>query len=147
MYSCGPPHMDVQEWDDQHEHTYSNYVRTQDVTLKTCRRRWMIGRNGERGSRISALAAGHDDDDDICLTSFLFFFFFIETVIHICCSATSSLTCKVIWWDGEYNDIFRRNKFIMTILPGLSFLLIALYSKLLLLTGYWPYVNRISLIK
>ena len=64
MYSCGPPHMDVQEWDDQHEHTYSNYVRTQDVTLKTCRRRWMIGRNCERGSRISALAARHDDDDD-----------------------------------------------------------------------------------
>ena len=25
----------------------------------------MIGRNGERGSRISALAAQHDDDDDI----------------------------------------------------------------------------------
>ena len=24
----------------------------------------MIGRNGERGSRISALAARHDDDDD-----------------------------------------------------------------------------------
>ena len=62
MYSCGPPHMDVQEWDDQHEHTYSNYVRTQDVTLKTCQRRWMIGRNGERGSRISALTARHDDD-------------------------------------------------------------------------------------
>ena len=42
----------------------SNYVRTQDVTLKTYRRRWMIGRNGERGSGISALAARHDDDDD-----------------------------------------------------------------------------------
>ena len=64
MYSRGPPHMDVQEWDDQHEPTYSNYVRTQDVTLKTCRRRWMIGRNGERGSGISALAVWHDDDDD-----------------------------------------------------------------------------------
>ena len=25
----------------------------------------MIGRNGERGSRISALAARHDDDDDV----------------------------------------------------------------------------------
>ena len=50
---------------DQHELTYSNYVRTQDVTLKTCRRRWMIGRSGERGSRISVLAARHDDDDDI----------------------------------------------------------------------------------
>ena len=68
MYSCGPPHMDVQEWDDQHEPTYSNYVRTQDVTLKTCRRRWMIGRNGERGSGISALAARHDDDDDMIYT-------------------------------------------------------------------------------
>ena len=33
-----PPHMDVQEWDDQHELTYSSYVRTRDVTLKTCRR-------------------------------------------------------------------------------------------------------------
>ena len=65
MYSCGPPHMDVQEWDDQHELTYSSYVRTRDVTLKTCRRRWMIGRNGERRSGISAQTARHDDDDDI----------------------------------------------------------------------------------
>ena len=49
--------MDVQKQDDQHELTYSNYVRTQDVTLKTCRRRGMIGRSGERGSGISVLAA------------------------------------------------------------------------------------------
>ena len=68
MYSCGPPHMDVQEWDDQHEPTYSSCVRTRDVTLKTCRRRWMIGRNGERRSGISTQAARHDDDDDdFCL--------------------------------------------------------------------------------
>ena len=53
MYPCGPQHMDVQKQDDQHELTYSNNVRTQDVTLKTCRRRWMIGRSGERGSGIS----------------------------------------------------------------------------------------------
>ena len=64
MYSCGPPHMDVQKQDDHHELTYSNYVRTRDVTLKTSRRRWMIGRSGERGSGISVLAARHDDDDD-----------------------------------------------------------------------------------
>ena len=31
----------------------------------------MIGRNGERGSRISALAARHDDDDDICCTPYI----------------------------------------------------------------------------
>ena len=53
-----------QKQDDQHELTYSNYVTTQDVTLKTCRRQWMIGRSGERGSGVSVLAARHDDDDD-----------------------------------------------------------------------------------
>ena len=44
--------------------TYSSYVMIRDVTPKTCRRRWMIGRRGERGSGISVLAARHDDDDD-----------------------------------------------------------------------------------
>ena len=63
MYSYGAPHMAVQKQDDQLELTYSNYVRTQDVTLKTCWRRWMIGRSGERGSGISVLVARHDDDD------------------------------------------------------------------------------------
>ena len=42
----------------------SSCVRTRDVTLKTYRRRWMIGRNGGRRSGISAQAARHDDDDD-----------------------------------------------------------------------------------
>ena len=32
---------------------YSSYVRIRDVALKTCRRRWMIRRSGERGSGIS----------------------------------------------------------------------------------------------
>ena len=50
--------------DDQLEHSYSSYVMIRDVTLKTCQRRWMIGRRGERGSGISVLAARHDDDDD-----------------------------------------------------------------------------------
>ena len=38
-YSNGPPQMAMQKQDDQLELTYSNYVRTQDVTPKTCRRR------------------------------------------------------------------------------------------------------------
>ena len=38
MYSYGPPHMAVQKQDDQHEHTFSNYVRIQDVVQKTCLR-------------------------------------------------------------------------------------------------------------
>ena len=64
MCSCGPPHMANQGQDDQLEHTFSSYVMIRDVTLKTCRRRWVIGRRGERGSGISMLAARHDDDDD-----------------------------------------------------------------------------------
>ena len=64
MYSYGPPYIAKQKQDDQHEHTYSSYVRIRDVALKTCQKRWMIGRSGERGSGISVLAARHDDDDD-----------------------------------------------------------------------------------
>ena len=32
-------HMAVQKQDDQHEHTFSNYVRIRDVVQKTCQRR------------------------------------------------------------------------------------------------------------
>ena len=63
MYSYGPPHMAEQKQDDQLEHTYSCYVRIRDVALKTCQRRWTIGRSGKRGSGISVLATRHDDDD------------------------------------------------------------------------------------
>ena len=35
-----------------------------DVALKTCQRRWTIGRSGERESGISVLAARHDDDEE-----------------------------------------------------------------------------------
>ena len=58
------PHMAKQKQDDQLEHTYSSYVRIQDVALKTGQRRWTRGRSGERGSGISVLVARHDDDDD-----------------------------------------------------------------------------------
>ena len=40
--------MAKQKQDDQPELTYSSYVRTQDVTQKTCRGRWTIGKSGER---------------------------------------------------------------------------------------------------
>ena len=62
MYSYGPPHMAEQKQDDQHEHTFSKYVRIRDVVKKTCQRRWTIGKSGERGSGISVLPARHDDD-------------------------------------------------------------------------------------
>ena len=56
--------MAEQKQDDQHEHTFSNYVRIRDVVQKTCLGRWTIGRSGERGSGVSVISARHDDDDD-----------------------------------------------------------------------------------
>ena len=56
--------MAKQKQDDQLEHTYSSYVKIRDVALKTCQKRWMIGRGGKRCSGISVLVARHDDDDD-----------------------------------------------------------------------------------
>ena len=64
-----PPHMAVQKQDDQHEHTFSSYVRIRDVVLKTCLGRWTIRKSGERGSGISMLPARHDDYDDGCVTA------------------------------------------------------------------------------
>ena len=55
--------MAVRKQDDQHEHTFSSYVKIRDVVLKTCLGRWAIGRSGERGSEISVLPVRHDDDD------------------------------------------------------------------------------------
>ena len=62
--------------DDQHEHTFSNYVRIRDVVQKTCLRRWTIGKSGERGSGISVLPARHDDDDDDDCYSCCYCYFF-----------------------------------------------------------------------
>ena len=56
--------MAKQKQDDQLEHTYSSYMRIQDVALKTCQKRWMIGKSGERGPGLFELAARDDDDDD-----------------------------------------------------------------------------------
>ena len=58
------PHMAEQKQDDQLDHTYSSYVRIRDVALKTCRRRWTIGKSDERGSGISVLVTRHNDDDE-----------------------------------------------------------------------------------
>ena len=56
--------MDVPVLVDQQELIYINSMQTQDVVWKTCRVRWMIGNNGERGSEKSVLSERLDDDDD-----------------------------------------------------------------------------------
>ena len=64
--------MAAQKQDDQHERTFSSYVRIRDVVMKTYLGRWTIGRSGERGSGISVLPARYDDDDDLYLLRAIF---------------------------------------------------------------------------
>ena len=44
MYSNGPLHMAEQKQGNQLEPTYSSSVRIRGVALRTCRKRWTIGR-------------------------------------------------------------------------------------------------------
>ena len=87
MYSHGSPHMAAQNQDDQHERTFSSYVRIRDVVLKTYLGRWTIGRSCERGSGISVLPARYDDDDDK-----LFYLLFL-VCLHIV-KLLQELLCK-----------------------------------------------------
>ena len=64
IFSYGPHHMAEQKQSDQLEPTHTSSVRIWDVALRTCQKRWMIERSGERGSGISMLMARQDDDDD-----------------------------------------------------------------------------------
>ena len=68
------PHLAGQKQYDQLEHTYSS-----SVALKTCQKRWTIGRSGERGSGISMLAALHDrwEINEECSLSVLY-----ELTVH-----------------------------------------------------------------
>ena len=59
----GPLHMAELKLGDQLEPTYNSSVRIRDVALKTCQKRWTIGRSGKRGSRISMLVTWQDGDD------------------------------------------------------------------------------------
>ena len=56
--------MDEQRQDVQLEPTYNSSVSIRDVTLRTCRKQWTIGRCVKRGSEISVLIARHHDVDD-----------------------------------------------------------------------------------
>ena len=82
-----------QKQDDQLEHTYSSSVRIREVTLKTCQRRWTIGRSGERRSGISVLAARHGDDDEVGLFDFGFFFFCVYFLFFFFCGVVCSTVC------------------------------------------------------
>ena len=93
MYSYGPPHMAKQKQEDHHEHTYSSYVRTQDVALKTCQRRWMIGRSGERGSGISVLA--RHDMMMMMMMNCLFHYIYILSLSHI---LTYTIYIYILGW-------------------------------------------------
>ena len=86
--------MAAQKQDDQHERTFSSYVRIQDVVLKTYLGRWTIGRSGERGSEISVLPARYDDDIWSARANILnpFSLFIISVLWLFFCMINSALT-------------------------------------------------------
>ena len=110
MYSYGPPHMAVQKQNDQHEHTFSSYVRIRDVVLKTYLERWTIGRSGERGSGISVLPARHDDDDDdVMAKSSTYRNFSISVLIDsvmLLILRINSVTDKILPWGTPVSCLY-----------------------------------------
>ena len=130
MYSYGPSHMVEQKQDDQLEHVYSSYVRIRDVALKTCQRRWTIGRSGERGSGISVLAVRHDDNDDLGNCKH-FQFMRVKSFSEIFLEKSGKFEIskqKVIYVNGDFRDkafrdhpeklvssLFRSNKYFLRI--------------------------------
>ena len=98
MYSRGPLHMDEQRQDDQLESTYSTSVPIRDEALRTCLRRWMLERGGERRSRISVLIAWHDDDDDvyICILCMCIYVYYIYIYICVCVCVYIKYVCKTL---------------------------------------------------
>ena len=103
-----------QKLDDQHEHTFSSYMRIRDVAQKTCQRRWTIGKSGERGSGISVLAARH--------YYYYYYYYLLIRVFHI----------SVAWWSftGDWVTASLLKS------PGL-FSVFWLFSKMLLF-GWSP---------
>ena len=93
--------MAVQKQDDQHEHTFSSYVRIRDVVLKTYLGRWTIGRSGERGSGISVLPARYDGD---MMTYNVIFvgkcLLFVEDLV------TSDSNSKYIWTVLRFASVY-----------------------------------------
>ena len=68
--------MDPYIWSRKSRTTSLNILRAAmwGYGMKTCQRRWTIGRSGERGSGISVLAAQHDDDDDELFNQIFLFY-------------------------------------------------------------------------
>ena len=104
--------MAVQKQDDQHEHTFSSYVRIRDVVLKTYLGRWAIGRSGERGSGISVLPARYDDDDIYICGAFNKFPDFFEQAFKIVLDSWkfSMLLLYILWEDSPIFMISASNE-------------------------------------
>ena len=72
--SYGPLHMAEQKQSDQLEPTYSSSVRIRVVALRTYRKRWTMGRGGERKSEISVLMARQDE---IMIYTYIYIYIYI----------------------------------------------------------------------
>ena len=126
MYSYRPLHMAMQKQGGQLEPTYSNSVRIRGVALGTYRKRWTIGRGGERGSGISVLAARQDDDDEFWRSERAEYSFIDITLMSIliwCCRTCKCTLCEsnklvsklsLLAWNTRYYSTMCKRKVLLT---------------------------------
>ena len=76
-------------------------MRIRDVALKTCQKRWTIGRSGDRGSGISVLAVRHDDDIYIYIYIYIYinakYRCYYKAVFVLCFLASTCFTNLIVW--------------------------------------------------
>ena len=124
MYSYGSPHTAAQKQDDQHERTFSSYVRIQVVVLKTYLGRWTIGRSGERGSGISVLPARYDDDD---INTYIYIYIYVGNIyVYINCSTAVNGDLK-----APFSIVTTRNRGWRYSFPCIAPLTLDLYLNML----------------
>ena len=64
MVSCRVLLTDTPVSTDQQKFTYINSVLTLDAVKKTCQKRWLIEKDGEKELKETVLSARIDDDDE-----------------------------------------------------------------------------------
>ena len=75
--------MSEQEQDDQLEHTYSSSVRIRDVALKTCQRRWTIGKSVVLSSADSSSYLQNHNDTIIKTQEDFFINIFVPLTLFV----------------------------------------------------------------
>ena len=103
------PHMAGQKY----EHTFSSYVRIRGVALKTCQRRWTIGKSGERGSvcvRERERESGGEGERDMNILGLIYRLIWIDCYIYIYIYSVRERVCVCMRERERWGERERENE-------------------------------------